>query len=1128
MTLARLIHRNLVHYWRTNLAVLAGVATAVSVLSGALLVGESVRSSLRNLVYQRLGASAYLVAADRFFREELADELEPGTDPVALRQAAPVIHLEGVLVREQTGARALKVNVFGIDARFWQIHGQNIRPAPQGREALIGAPLAEKLGARPGDALLLRLETQQAIPRESLYGRRESVGRTIRLDCSGILSAEELGEFSLRPSQATVHTIFVPLSRLQRDLTQPGRANTVLLAAGSGSGKREAVSSLLAARATLEDLGIRLRPLAAHRVILIESPRMLIDDAVAQAAFAAAAEAGFESSGVLTYMANSIRSGGREIPYSIITAADLGKGALASVSLSEGLSPSREPDPDRDAIWLNEWAARDLGVQPGAAVEVDFYLWQDEGRLATRTARFRFSGAVRIGGDISAELTPDYPGITEARAIGDWDPPFPIDLQRIRPQDEEYWNRHKATPKAFVSLAAGQELWRSRYGNLSAVRVAIPGGTDPDAAAEELSQRLRRRVHPEEAGFSIIDLGEQGLTASRGPTDFGEYFVYFSFFLIVSAVLLAALFFRLGVEQRVREIGTLRALGFPLATLQRIFLAEGAFLSLAGSLAGLLGAIAYGGLMMFGLRTWWVGAVGTRSLFLSVSSIHLALGAAAGILVSLATIAWTLRGLRRNPPRALLAGALESFALRRRRARSVGIVSAASFVAAGLLLAAAAFGALPDVAGFFGAGFLLLISALGVAALYLRRPEPRLLSGRGWAPLVRLGARNCTYRPGRSLLSISLIAAATFIIVSTEAFRRDPAGISLDRESGTGGYPLLAASSLPVLYDPNNDEGREALGITASELPNLESLRFVPFRVRPGDDTSCLNLYAPQNPRVLGVPPSFIAEGRFSFQDSLSASPEEELNPWLLLESGTPDDAIPAIGDANTIQYILHLKVGGELAVRSSAGAPVKLRLVAALRDSIFQGELLISEANFLRLFPAHEGFRFFLLDAPPQSAAALIRPLEERLAEWGFALEDTRDRLAAFHRVENTYLSTFQSLGGLGLVLGTVGLGTVLLRNVLERRKELALLRAVGYRRLFVSAIVISENLALMAVGLACGALCASLAILPALAARSMAFPVGMVGIILAAVLLAGLAASLAAVRAAIGSPLLDALRSE
>ncbi|RPI27140.1 MAG: hypothetical protein EHM61_09525, partial [Acidobacteria bacterium] len=188
MTLAGLIYRNLVHYWRTNLAVVAGVATAVSVLSGALSVGGSVRSSLQHLVYQRLGGATHLVSADHFFREDLAAGLQA--------QAAAIIYLQGVLVREHTGARALEVNVYGIDERFWTIHGKNARSAPQDRQALVGAPLAEKLGVERGDTLLLRVETQRGIPRESLYGRRENIGRTIRLECSEILPSAELGEFA--------------------------------------------------------------------------------------------------------------------------------------------------------------------------------------------------------------------------------------------------------------------------------------------------------------------------------------------------------------------------------------------------------------------------------------------------------------------------------------------------------------------------------------------------------------------------------------------------------------------------------------------------------------------------------------------------------------------------------------------------------------------------------------------------------------------------------------------------------------------------------------------------------------------------------------------------------------------
>src|SRR6185369_7311794 len=118
-----------------------------------------------------------------------------------------------------------------------------------------------------------------------------------------------------------------------------------------------------------------------------------------------------------------------------------------------------------------------------------------------------------------------------------------------------------------------------------------------------------------------------------------------------------------------------------------------------------------------------------------------------------------------------------------------------------------------------------------------------------------------------------------------------------------------------------------------------------------------------------------------------------------------------------------------------------------------FQGELLISEQNFLRIYPEEEGFRFFLLKAPPDA----VPVLEDALKDYGFDIQSAQARLAGFHKVENTYLSTFRALGSLGLVLGTIGLAAILLRNVLERRKELALLRAVGYRPRHLALMVLA-----------------------------------------------------------------------
>jgi putative ABC transport system permease protein len=1121
MKQSRLIFRSLVYYWRTNLPILAGVAIAVAVLSGALLVGQSVRDSLRRLLYERIGSVEYLITAERFFSEELALAFTPGYE------SCPLIYLKGVVIHEQTGIRSHEVNVYGVDERFWKFQGLSVPSFSNNRSALIGAPLAQQLNIQAGDGLLLRVETQQAIPREWLYGRRDNIGRTLRLNCGEILPVEKLGEFSLRPNQGSIHSIFVPLARLQKDLAQASRINAVLLSHRATDDGISSIQNALLKRSTLQDLGIKLRELPSGNGFSFESDRIILDDSLAQNALRTIAGLGWDASPIYTYLAISIRAKGREIPYSVITAADPGQGALHSVK--EVTQVSVHPPADTKAsIWLTDWAARDLGASIGDSVEVDYFIWGEGGKLETRTSRFQLAGVVSTSGDVDASLAPHIPGVTDARSINAWDPPFPLDLSRIRREDEEYWNKYKATPKAFISLAQGQVLWASRFGKLTALRISPRNGAEPASNQRQFAEAFLKSTNAPSSGFIINTVKEQGVTASRGSTDFGEYFVYFSSFLIAAAILLAALFFKLMVEQRAREIGILQASGYSAARLRRLFLFEGLLLSVTGSIAGLLGSLIYGWFMVLGLRTWWVDAVGTRRLFLHISWMPLFIGAGCGIVISMATLAWTLRALRRNTPRLLLTGVLESIAVQKRRAQALVIAAAITLTAALILLIGASAGKVPQMEGFFGSGFSLLLSILFLTMLYLRRTQPALIRGNGWSAFLRLGLRNAMHRPARSVLCSCLIASATFIVVSMEAFRQDSQSISLEAKSGTGGFPFLAESALPILHDPNSADGLDALGIPPSQIDAFQKANFIPFRERPGDDASCLNLYAPQEPVVLGAPGAFLAAGRFVFQSSLADTPQQAANPWLLLNADPSAPFIPAIADANTIQYILHLSLGNEIVIRGNGGKIVRLRLVAALKDSIFQGKLIISESSFLRAFPEQEGYRFFLLDMPQSRSAELLPLLKEGLADYGFSVESSQQRLTAYHRVENTYLSTFQSLGALGLVLGTAGLATILLRNVLERRQELALLRAVGYRRGILSAIILAEHVLLMLWGLFSGVVCAILAILPALHARGAALPLAMTAIVVVAVFWAGVIASIVAVAAAFRSPLLSALRAE
>ena len=241
---------------------------------------------------------------------------------------------------------------------------------------------------------------------------------------------------------------------------------------------------------------------------------------------------------------------------------------------------------------------------------------------------------------------------------------------------------------------------------------------------------------------------------------------------------------------------------------------------------------------------------------------------------------------------------------------------------------------------------------------------------------------------------------------------------------------------------------------------------------------------------------------------------------------------MPVVADATSLQYVMHAKVGDTFSMDIGGAEPLQLQYVAALADSVLQGQLVMAEENFVRLFPAQQGYRFFLIDAPGvtthDAAAALSGVLERELATFGFDAVTAAERLEAFHRVENTYLSTFQSLGGLGLLLGTIGLAAVMFRNVLERRRELALLRAVGYDRVRVTQMILAEAMLLLGAGLAAGVLSAALAIGPAWGSRGGVRPGATLLLLLAAVVLAGIVSAAMASRAALRGNLLEALRAE
>jgi ABC-type lipoprotein release transport system permease subunit len=1145
--------RSLIYYGRLNLAVLLGSAVAATVLCGALLVGDSMRGSLRALALDRLGRIDSVITSERFLREELAGELGGSSGGTAVGprlrpDVAPIVMLRGSAVHAGSQARASRIAVLGVDRRFAALYpgadsgaaavvlDLERRPGQVFPPVVLNRSLQQELGAAAGDQILLSFARSGDIPRASLVGRRDPVDVLGLLRCTvaGIIEDRGPGRFALSAQQAQPGNAYVALADLQRALDLPGRANAFLIASTPGAAGGEpsrggsdgaAGSGGIAGplgRLSLDDLGLMVEP--RDEFVSVESREFLLRDAAVTALEAAAGQLGTPVQRVQTYLANGIAAGDRSIPYSMLTAIDAaGGGPFPALRLTDG-SPA--PPLEEDEILLNSWAAEDLGAHAGTVIEVTYFVVGADDALHETTVDLRLRGVVTMQG-LGADrgLTPHYPGIEDADSMAAWDPPFPVDLKRVRPHDEDYWDRYRATPKGFVSASAGRTLWSNRFGTATALRVAVPSGMTPERLAADLRGSLRQRIDPAAVGIRLLPARADGLRAAAGATDFSGLFFGFSMFLIGAAALLAGLLFRLGVEQRAAEVGILLAVGFPPAAVRRRFLAEGLVLASAGAVAGLAGGIGYAWLLMAGLRTVWRPAVGSSELYLYVGPMSLAIGALLSIGLVLASIYTTIRQLGELPAARLLAGSLRS-PERLRRAGGMARWAAWGGLAAALFLfgTALATGSASSPGLAFGTGALLLISGLSFFALWCRRPRHLRFTGRSAASLAAMAARNSAWNPGRSLLSVSLIAAACFVIIAVAAQHHDPRDEAGGLETGGGGYTLVAETDIPLYQDLEQESGRAELGFQPGAADTLRDVTIMPFRLLPGDDASCLNLYRPGRPRILGAPPQQVRRGGFRFLRL--AEPADD--PWTLLDREIAPGVVPAFGDANSVQWILHLGLGQDLILRDDHGREVTLRLVGLFGSSLLQSEIVIAEQFFVRHFPSRSGYSYFLIDAPAERAAAVRQELESTLRPFGFDATGVGDKLAAYHVVQNTYLSTFQTLGGLGLLLGTLGLGVVLVRNIIERRGELATLRAFGFRRSRLAALVLAENAFVLLLGVALGGGSALVAVAPHLLQVGARFPWLSLAATIGAVVPFGMLASLAAVRLTLQAPLLPALKAE
>jgi ABC-type antimicrobial peptide transport system permease subunit len=862
--------------------------------------------------------------------------------------------------------------------------------------------------------------------------------------------------------------------------------------------------------------------------VTIESRERILSPALASAIEQVIQEKGFRAQRILTYLANGIQLAGKVVPYSVVVGID----SLTKAPFGPLRTDPADILPGSGQAIVNRWTADRLGARVGSTIDLEYFAVRSDSSLEEKKAAFRVSAIAEMEGRaIDRSYTPEFPGITDADTFADWNAPFPVDLDRVQEEDEKYWKDYRTAPKVFVPLKDAQKLWGTRFGRLTSVRLASVDAQP--LALDDLDRHLRSVLDPKKMGFWLEEIKARDLKASAGSTDFGTLFLSMSFFLIVSAAILVGLLFRLNTERRASSIGIMLATGSPVGLVRKALLAEGVVLAASGTVLGLAGSILYARWLIRLLSTWWRDAVGTSFVEYHASPMSFALGAGISMVVALLAIVWATRRLRDVPvPQLLTAGFTFAAPARSRWARWGGLLALGSLGSGLVLIGFGGLGWLTPVGAFFGGGTLVLMGLL--AGWWARWTNPvlqdpaALVRGSGGLALGRLGVRNASRYPSRSLLTATLLALAVFLVVSVGTMRHGRPADRPDLRSGNGGFALMARSTHPLPRSLADPDGRFALNVSDQAEKILADSQTFALRVRPGDDASCLNVYQPKDPTILGVPSSLMARGGFAFASMLSPSEEERQNPWLMLERNEGADVVPVMGDAATLQWILKVPLGGEVATTTEDGREVRLRVVGTLSESVFQGQLLLSEENFKRLFPSLTGTRFFLIAPPAGQEDLLATKLEADLEDFGFDVDTTARVIQGYLAVQETYMAAFQTLGGLGLLLGTLGLGIVVLRNVLERRGELALLRAVGFSGPAIGGVVLAETATLLLGGMGIGTVSACLAVLPTLGQLREVEVLLPLGGMLLLILLVGLASSWFAVRAALANPIISSLRSE
>jgi putative ABC transport system permease protein len=1012
-----------------------------AVITGSLLTGKSVKMSLKKSASEHLGNTGIVVSSGiRYFDPELVHRIRDSVHLIC----SGVLEINGFCQELNSQKVVFNTHIFGVASDFFTFQGDDTIAIMPG-EVAVNKQLADNLGIKPGDDIIIRFKEISAIPADAPFVADESSGKSIVMKVATILEPSENGNFALSISQMTPMNIFINIADLESDLSDSFKINRLLIKKSNNYSLNN-VSEWLKHFLKPTDIGLKIRPIKKTGEEELFSDRVFIDES----SIKEISKILPSSAPVITYLGNRFEFKNRSTPYSFVS-------ALPSVLYSEIGSGN-------DMI-INNWLAKDLSIAVDDTLRMFWYAPDSLNNLIEKGSYFIVKRIVEMKGIWSDSLLmPGFPGISGKESCSDWDAGVPIKMHQIRPKDEDYWKKFRGTPKAFIDYEKGRKLWGNNFGPATAIR--YPAGI----TEEKIMTSLTGSLDPAALGFTISDLETESIRAANEGIDFSSLFLSLGFFLIIASLVLLSFATSSYFDAQRRHINTLYALGFKKRWITLLLLLETGIIAFAGCSIGVFTGYLFNLFITKALNTVWIGAVQTDTLEAYFDTLSVFTGF---IVTFLTLIIFMLIKVRRYL-KGLSQKAKEIYKI---PSSSHNLILLFSSILITVSLFVFYISGTDKQSGYsFASGTVLLFSLiLFWRQFYIGRFSS---TSRGLKKSNQLSEQYYRFNTGNAITPILFIAAGIFTVFITSTNRMNFNEKETKHSGGTGGYLLWCDNAIPVMEDLNAASGRKTLGLDGDSLSQIS---FVQMKRLAGSDASCLNLNHVKAPPLLGIDPvDFIQKKSFSFSNVVAAGRIN--NPWDLLNFPSENNTIYGIADQTVLEWGLKLKTGDTLVVKAENGHPLNIIIAAGLQTSVFQGNLLIGKKNFIKYFPSVAGSSVFLVDGNTALTELYKEVLKDRLTNYGISIEKTTDRLASFYSVTNTYLSIFSLLGALGMIIGVAGLGFVLLRNYSLRKSSFALMLAVGFPLRKIRKMILSEQILILFAGITTGIIPALLATLPSL----------------------------------------------